>query len=63
MIIIGPSVNMGATAVLMPALSPPESVSRMIIVNNGPGFIPSMTPSEMPAMISPEIKFNSKLIP
>jgi hypothetical protein len=56
-------VNMGATAVLMPALSPPESVSRMIIVNNGPGFIPSMTPSEMPAMISPEIKFNSKLIP
>ena len=63
MIIIGPSVNMGAAAVLTPALSPPESVSRITIVNNGPGFIPSITPSEIPAMISPKIKFNSKLIP
>jgi hypothetical protein len=62
-IINGPSVNIGAAAVLAPALIPPDRVSRITIVNNGPGFIPSMMPSETPATISPMITFNSNSIP
>ena len=48
-IISGPSVNIGAAAVQRPALKPPERVSRNTIVNSGPGFIPSTTPSVVPA--------------
>ena len=62
-IINGPSVNIGAAAVLAPALIPPERVSRITIVNSGPGFIPSIMPSETPAMISPMITFDSNSIP
>ena len=63
MIISGPSVNMGAAAVLIPALRPPERVSRITMASNGPGFIPSITPNEMPATINAMIKFISNSIP
>jgi len=45
----GPSVNIGAAAVHKPARRPPERVSRITIVSNGPGLIPSTTPSVAPA--------------
>ena len=54
---------MGAEAVLMPAFNPPESVSRITIVNNGPGFIPSIIPRVLPKNITPKIKLKSNLIP
>ena len=52
----GPSVNIGAAAVHAPALSPPESVSLITIVSNGPGFIPSTKPSVIPAKVNPNIR-------
>ncbi len=45
----GPSVKIGAVAVHMPALRPPERVSLITIVRSGPGLMPSTTPSARPA--------------
>ena len=48
----GPSVNMGAVAVHIPALRPPESVSLITMVSRGPGLTPSTIPSVSPAVAS-----------
>ena len=48
----GPSVNMGAAAVHIPALSPPERVSLITMVSRGPG----LTPSTIPEKSSPQMR-------
>ena len=48
-IIIGPSVNMGAAAVHIPAFRPFDRDSLMTIVRSGPGLMPSMIPRAIPA--------------
>jgi hypothetical protein len=50
MIIKGPSVKIGAEAALIPPLKPFVNVSLITVVRSGPGFIPSMIPSVMPAI-------------
>ena len=51
-IIIGPSVNIGAAAVHIPAFNPLDRDSLITMVSSGPGLMPSIIPRAIPAPAS-----------